>query len=278
MSSSRSTHQAVPSVRLRRLIVVALVAAAPLLGGYFWLNGRIPRGFYWKAGVVFLVGLEFLYVVTATVALVAAIVTASLLVAKRTDRTGRGKLARALLMCASLAIALVQAEVASAIWLARIHRASAVPAGGLRRNSNRGARAPMPDSAALSEGPTLFPDSVDEPEIDIAIVGESSAEGVPYNRWVSIGAILQWQLEQTLPGRRVRLQVFATSGSTLEAQQKLLSRLTHRPEILLIYCGHNEITARVDPTRDTHYYVDEQLPTAWAAVVEQIEAISPVCG
>ena len=136
----------------------------------------------------------------------------------------------------------------------------------------------MPESVAVAEGPTVFPDAGDEPEIDIAIVGESSAEGVPYNRWVSIGAILRWQLEKALRDRPVRLQVLAASGSTLEAQQKFLSRLSNRPEILLIYCGHNEITARVDATRDTHYYVDEQLPTAWTAVVEQIEVISPVCG
>ena len=130
----------------------------------------------------------------------------------------------------------------------------------------------------MSEGPSVFPDSADESDIDIAVLGESSAEGVPYNRWVSIGGILQWQLEKALPGRRVRLQILATSGSTLEAQQRLLSRLSYRPEILLIYCGHNEITARFDAQRDTKHYFDEQLPTPWTVAVDRIEAISRVCG
>src|SRR5262249_58256371 len=113
---------------------------------------------------------------------------------------------------------------------------------------------------------------------DIAVLGESSAEGLPYDRWISIGSILRWQLEKSLPGRRVRLKVLAASGSTLRAQERLLPRLTYRPEILLIYSGHNVITARIDPTRDTRHYLDEQLPSAWTMFVEEIEAISPFCG
>ena len=180
--------------------------------------------------------------------------------------------------CVSLAIGLFLAEVGSAFWLARAHRGTAVPAGGLHPYSKRRNSDLRPASAADVQGPTEFSDNADDPEIDIAVLGESSAEGVPYNRWVSIGEILRWQLGTVLPGRPVRLQVLATSGSTLEAQQKLLSRLSSRPEVMLIYCGHNEITARLDATRDTRYYLDERLPTAWTIVVEQIEAYSSVCG
>ncbi len=115
-------------------------------------------------------------------------------------------------------------------------------------------------------------------DIDIAVLGESSAEGVPFNRWTSIGRILQWQLESIFPGREIRLQVLAFSGHTLEEQQGLLTRLSRRPEILIIYCGHNELSSRTGSTRDTRHYFDDQLPTPWTVVVERIESFSPVCG
>ena len=259
-------------------MVVALVAAPLLLGGFFWLNGQIPRSAYWKAGLYFLLVLEALYVIAAVVAIPAVVLIGSFLFARRKDLARRRKLVRALALVVSLIMSLSLAEAASAVSRARVHRSTAVPAGGLRRGSKPGVTGLTPDSAAMVEGPAEFPDGPEDTEIDIAVLGESSAEGVPYNRWVSIGGILSWQLEKVLPDRHVRLQVLAASGSTLEAQQRLLSRLSHRPEILLIYCGHNEITARIDANRDTHHYFDEDLPTVWTVVVEKIEALSPVCG
>jgi tetratricopeptide (TPR) repeat protein len=278
MNSARLKSPAISAKRLVRLAVFAVVAAPLLLGGFFWLNSRIPRSAYWKAGLIFLIGIEILYVITAAIIIPAVIMLGALLFARRSGRRVRRKLAHALLLSVSLTVGLVLAEAASALCRARLHRRSAVPAGGLPRDSTLGATALMPDSASVVEAPTVFRDSTDGTEIDIAVLGESSAEGVPYNRWVSIGGILQWELEKALPGRRVRLQILAASGSTLEAQQSYLSRLSNRPEILLIYCGHNEITARIDASRDTHHYFDEELPTASTVIIEQIEAISPVCG
>ncbi len=101
---------------------------------------------------------------------------------------------------------------------------------------------------------------------------------MPYNRWTSIGNILLWQLESIFPGRGVRLQILAFSGHTLEMQQTQLSRLDRRPEILIIYCGHNEFSGRVDSARDTPYYLDDLAPTPWSVLVDKIEAYSSVCG
>jgi lysophospholipase L1-like esterase len=249
-----------------------------LLGGFFWLNSWIPQSAYWKAGVIVLIGMEVLYVITAAAIIPAVLSLGALLFTRRRDRARRQKFARGLSLGVSLAFGLFLAEAASVFWRARVNRDTAVPAGGLRRDSELEGIDLGSVSASVVEGPTVFRDSGDETEIDIAVLGESSAEGVPYNRWVSIGGILQWQLEKALPGRRVRLQNLATSGSTLAAQQSCLSWLSNRPEVLLIYCGHNEITARIEVNRDTHHYFDEQLPTAWTVITEQIEAISPVCG
>ena len=107
MNSARPKSSAVSSRRLVRLTVVAVVAVPFLLGGFYWLNGQIPRAAYWKAGLIFLIGIEALYVITAAVTLPAVVVIASLLFARRTDRIARQKLARGLLLGVSLIIWLV---------------------------------------------------------------------------------------------------------------------------------------------------------------------------
>ena len=181
---------------------------------------------------------------------------------ERGKRTDRGKLFRGLLLCASLAVSLLLAEAATALWVRFAHSGSAVPAGGLRAASGSGHSDFTPGATPEVAAPERFAEKADDHDIDIAVVGESSAEGVPFNQWTSIGRILTWQLEPIFPGRAVRLQVLAFSGHTLESQQALLPQLARRPEILIIYCGHNEFSARVNPTRDTRHYFDEQLPDA----------------
>jgi lysophospholipase L1-like esterase len=95
---------------------------------------------------------------------------------------------------------------------------------------------------------------------------------------VSVGAIVAWQLQEILPARPARLQVLAESGHTLEWQQRRLQHVTRRPEILIIYAGHNEISGRLFWWRDPPYYFDDELPTAWSLMVERAEAVSPLCG
>jgi hypothetical protein len=107
-------------------------------------------------------------------------------------------------------------------------------------------------------------------------MGESSAEGVPYNRWVSIGRIIAWQLEEAIPGRSIHFETLAESGETLEMQHQRLSRLTRRPDALIIYCGHNEFSARFDSWLDRDYYFDERLPTVWTVLANHVEAVSPL--
>jgi hypothetical protein len=46
---------------------------------------------------------------------------------------------------------------------------------------------------------------------------------------------------------------------------------------MIIYCGHNEISARIEASRDPPHYFDDRLPTVWSLLVERIEAISQVC-
>ena len=67
-------------------------------------------------------------------------------------------------------------------------------------------------------------------------------EGVPFNFWLSIGNILQWKLSLAIPGRPIRTTILARSGETLERQHRELANLSRRPDILIIYCGHNEFS------------------------------------
>ena len=66
--------------------------------------------------------------------------------------------------------------------------------------------------------PTDFPDPPGDPDIDLVVLGESSAEGVPYRKWFSLGQIVKWQLEHVIPDRTIRLRILASSGDTLERQ------------------------------------------------------------
>jgi lysophospholipase L1-like esterase len=278
MSVSSNSLRGITGKRLRVLFAISVVATALLVGSGLWLAARIPERYYWQAGVVFLIAVEIAYCATAAMTIVGAVVLAALLLKRRRKGTDHRKLFRGLLLCGSLAISLLLAEAATALWMRVAHSGSAFPAGGLPQASGSGRFDFTPGATPEIAAPERFAEKSDDRDIDIAVMGESSAEGVPFNRWASIGRILEWQLEAIFPGRGVHLQVLAFSGHTLEDQQNLLPKLTRRPDILVIYCGHNELSARVNARRDTRHYFDEQLPTAWTVAVEQIEAFSPVCG
>ena len=155
---------------------------------------------------------------------------------------------------------------------------SAMPFGGLGRDMGR---APESRFRAIVKDmtlPTAFPDPPSDRDIDLVVMGESSAEGVPFSNWLSMGSILTWKLSQVIPGRPIRPRVIARSGDTLEWQHRELANLPRRPELLIIYCGHNEFTSRLAESRDLAYYFDESLPTGWDMLVDRIERSSSVCG
>jgi len=264
--------------RLRRLGLWT-IGLAPIvlvmIVTVLWLQSVIPKWVYWKAGLIFLVVVEIAYGITMVSAVLGIPVQGLLMYRNRRSGAGRAASARGLLLCVSLLLGLMAAEAVAGVCLARSRRATAMPVGGLTRRF-RSRRLPL---LPLKTGlPTEFPDSKEDKDIDLVVIGESSAEGVPYNYWVSIGAIVSWQLQESIPDRPNRLQVLATSGSTLEKQQEELASLTRRPDVLIVYCGHNEFSARLDSARDLDHYFDERLPTAWTILVEWVEGVSPVCG
>lgn len=257
------------------LTPVVLVALSLTL----WLETRIHWSFYWRVGLAVAIGLEIAYGVAAVTAPL-VLLTLSILLAKGRPRAPapRRRALRAALACASVLLGLSFAEAATAVWRTMTEHGRVMPPGGLTSDPREPAPVKAPADLRALAFPTEFPDPRNDREIDLVMVGESSAEGVPYNYWTSITIILQWQLEKILPGRPIRTHVLAASGDTLEAQCTAIARLDRRPDVFIIYCGQNEISARLKASRELPYYLDDSIPSTWQRFVARVEQLSPICG
>ena len=84
----------------------------------------------------------------------------------------------------------------------------------------------------------------------ILVLGGSSAAGEPYWPWVSVGQIVAWQLAAVLPDLNVECEILAYPGDSLEMQHHKLAALERRPDVVIIYSGHNEFAARFEEERE----------------------------
>ena len=219
-----------PLLDLAFVVFVAMVAPA-------WLMAILRFGFtrYLMANVVFAIQIIF-----GVVLLVGTIGTLSLgavfLFARHKGRR-RPIVARGLLLCGTCLIGVVLAEGVALV-------VGAPP---------RSLPAPPARDPAL---PTTF-DENDNSDVTLVVLGESSAAGVPYQKRLSVGEIVAWKLGEVIPTRRFDALVLAQPGDTLEGQYYQLSRLRRRPDVLIVYCGHNEFYARVDWSRRVVHYTGQ---------------------
>jgi len=257
-------------------LVVLVVAVSISSIDWLAIRNQIPLSVYWQAELVFLICLEIAY----AVALFAAGVAVPVLVCLVLKARRRGKvplrLARWLLCGVSLLVAIIAAEVVTVCrehWLAhgQIFPALLEPD---RARRNAAGRLPQSPEPVLKQS---FPDKSNRNSIELVVLGESSAEGVPFQRWLSIGAIVKWRLELANPGTDVRLTVLARSGDTLEKQHEALARLNRRPDILIVYCGHNEFFSRFFAFSDLPYYVLDGRPGGWNRYAGEAEHASAIC-
>jgi len=279
MLRKAGTRLSLATLRQLALVAIVLIPLVILgLNAWLWLESRVPDRVYWKGALVFLVSFEIAYLTAVIVAAIAAPLFGLLVL--RARRSGRSidLASRGLLLCVSILLAALLAESTAAAWQYRAHRFSAMPAGGLRGDQGSDDEPRFPAPAADFPLRTDFTDPPGANEIDLVVLGESSAEGVPFSTWLSIGSIVQWKLSLALPGRPIRGRVLARSGDTLEWQQRELANLPRRPDILIIFCGHNEFSSRLAASRDVNHYFDERLPTAWDILVRRTERLSPLCG
>ena len=193
---------------------------------------------------------EVAYVAALMIAIPGTVVTGVSLIWMRRERNQRLTIARWFVLCISVVFALAMAEAASVMWQRRSHSASVMPVGGLRSIARTDPTTRVTIPPREVKLPTEFPDPPGDRDLDLVVVGESSAEGVPYQYWLSIGQIVQWQLGEILPDRRIRLKILAKSGEDLEQQHQRLASLERRPDLLIVYCCH-------DPLLETAHFLRE---------------------
>ena len=217
--------------------------------GWDWLKViGPPRHFPRYLAIGFLEAFLASYFVVLTAVVLAVVILGGVVWRSRS----RSKAARWLLLCGSIVLGLVFAEAAAAVWLS-LDSPSAGLATSIRQASPPG------------------------DEILIVVIGESSALGVPYDGWLSVGTIVGRELQKAIPAHRFRVEILAEKGATLEAMHLKLASLTERPDALVIFSGHNEFLARFSLANRVAYYFDESVILASArAWLERAGRFSPL--
>ena len=162
---------------LRRKTAASLMLVVLLIAGFLfvaiaplWFRASVPWFVIRRSEIRLLSVVEIVYgvtILTATVALVPLLVIA---VQRRNAKRVRLWAMRALALAFSLLAAALAAEglALAALW------ANSIPMPWL---------------------PTRFDDRPGEKVVDILVVGESSARGVPYDQWFSVADIVAWKLQ-----------------------------------------------------------------------------------
>src|SRR4051794_29495518 len=213
---------------LARLIWLTLGLAPLVLAGivsFLWVKSNVPAWVYWKMGLIFLIATEVLFIVGVVLAVLGAMLAGASLLRRGGERNRRLATARWFVLCLSILLALTLAEAVSSCWQRTSRQSRVMPVGGLHGSGHAdpSTRVALPPASVIL--PTRFPDPPGDPDLDVVVVGESSAEGVPYQDWLSIGQIVQWQLGEVFPDRHIRLRINARSGETLEEQHRRLADL-----------------------------------------------------
>ena len=123
--------------------------------------------------------------------------------------------------------------------------------------------------------PTRFADGADDKVTDILVVGESSAQGVPYEKWLSVADIVAWKLGTAFPRMDFRIINQATPGLSLQAMHTKLAGIERRPELVILYAGHNEFSSRFDWAHGALHYADE-IPPASVTLQSLARRVSPL--
>ncbi len=264
--------------RAVRWTIVLFPAVSLGLIAAFWLESELSEWLHLGAGRLLLIALEIAYAVGVLAAALGALPFGSLVFLRRRAGRAESLSASAFILCGAVLLAAIAAETACSIWRIRTESRSPTPSGGLPAESLVVSEMRLKRSVIDVPLPTAFVDSPGDRDIDLVVLGDSMAEGWPFHRWLSIGHILSWKIEEAVPRRHVRLSILASIGDTLAQQCIMLKDLDRRPEILVVYCGTTGITMGVPPSRDIPYYFDERPPGVIGVVVDWIERSSPVCG
>lgn len=204
------------------------------------------------------VGLVYPLIVAGLVALLLAAVGGLASMGRHRPSRARAVLGRLALASFAGLLALLAAEAVVGVYLARAHS--------------------LPRLAMAADlGLAVTDRSAEGGDVTLVVVGESSAEGVPYRDWVSVGKVVGWQLRWLFPRRTFHVEVQARAGWTLEQMHHKLAESRRRPDVVLIYAGHNEFASRYGWQSSVPYYDDEPGAPVLARVSRLLGAWSPVC-
>jgi hypothetical protein len=243
-SSRRRVTRWVPLVALGVSLGILILAVTV---GPGWFSEQ-PRPARRQMVDLFLRCVLITYTALAIALPVAAPLLLFLLVRARARGTSGPRLERACLLCVSCLLALVPLELGAASWRAWTHRFPRLPTNF--------------EPSALGE-------------YRILVLGGSSALGEPYRPWLSVGQIVAWQLQQAVPERQFVCEILAWLGETLEAQHQKLARITRRPDVVIIYAGHNEFAGRFGEEHESSWEEAAQIRLLHA--VQRARLSSPFC-
>jgi lysophospholipase L1-like esterase len=248
---SPSSHAWRRLARLTLFAALGTVAYVAVVLGPPWFRVLVPPSSQLHALARLIEAAQSAYIVALMVLPAMIVVQAIALMLLRRRVAPRSWLARALALCAALAIGLAIAEGVSAARLAAMQ----VPPPRLK---------------------DVFPDRPGDRTVDVVILGESSARGDPYHEWLSVGEIVAWKLREAIPGRGFAVENLARPGIALDQVHRRLEALERRPDLVILYAGHNEFSMRHDWSHGASHYVDEAPPERMA-LVRFIREHSPVC-
>jgi hypothetical protein len=227
-----------------RLVAVALAIVLTYFAILLvpaWLRALIPEPLERQIKIRLLIGLLFGHVAVLAAATLGTAAGLALVLRARRLRRPRRRSARLLALSCSTLLVLLMLEGAAAAWQRWAHRMPALPEKFPFKAPN------LPER--LGRG--------DDDEVSIVVVGESSAHGDMYDKWTSIGAMVAWKLGLAVPSKTFRLDILAEPGASLEMMHHKLATLTRKPDLLIVYAGHNEFQARFSWLTIVPYYVDE---------------------
>ncbi|MGO9467234.1 MAG: tetratricopeptide repeat protein [Isosphaeraceae bacterium] len=253
----RRASQAGESSRWQRAGASVLLGLLLLAGflvlaiGPPWFQATVPPSFIRRTEIRLLSVAEIAYGVAILIAIFAVVPLLAVLIRRRTPSLARSWTARCLMLAFSILVAALVAEGAAVacLW------ANSIPMPWL---------------------PTRFEDRSPDNVVDILVIGESSAQGVPYEKWLSVGDIVAWKLGAALPQRAFQVENQAAPGLSLQAMHTKLAGITRRPELAILYAGHNEFQSRFDWAHGALYYTDE-IPPAAETLESLARRISPLC-
>jgi hypothetical protein len=223
-----------------------------------WLPARLSPTLWRRAAIGFLIAFEVSGWAVALASCSGTFVFGAAVIRARRRHVSCLRPARALAVCLSFLAGLAVAETLASARKRLILGSAQAGDGGPR----------LPRALRGSGGD----------DVTLVVMGESSAVGIPYESWFSIGRILTWQLEQVLPRRQFRLELLAEAGATLEQQHEKLKRLTVRPDVLIVYSGHNEFISRIPWSHEVDHYLDDKsIPAIGELLFERARRASSLC-